>query len=241
MLWADPEDHLAPLVQARPVRQGQAGPVHLHHRHAALFAHHARQQVHGRRADEARDKDICRPVIQLQRGPHLGDMAVAHHHDAVGHGHRLDLVMGHVNRRGAQPLMQFADFRPHLHAQLGIQVRQRLVEQKHLRVAYNGAAHRHALALPAGKLARIARKIGLQPKDICRAIDLRGDLRLVHALHLQGKAHVRCHRLVGVKRIVLEHHGNVPVRRRQVVDHPIPDADRPRGDAFQPGDHAQKR
>ena len=148
--------------------------------------------------------------------------------------------MGDIDGCGAQPLMQLADFRPHLHPQLGIQVRQRLVEQKHLRVAHNGAAHRHALALPARKLARIARKIGFQTKDIRRAVDFLCDLRLVHSLHLQRKAHVRRHCLVRVKRIVLEHHGNVAVRRRQVVDHPVPDADRPRGDAFQPGNHAQK-
>jgi hypothetical protein len=46
------------------------------------------------------------------------------------------------------------DLGPHLDAQLGVKVRQGLVEQEHLRVAHDGAAHRHPLALAARQLAR---------------------------------------------------------------------------------------
>ncbi|MNC94024.1 hypothetical protein D3C83_107820 [compost metagenome] len=49
----------------------------------------------------------------------------------------------------AQPPVQGLQLAAHLHPQLGVQVRQRLVEQEHLRLANDGAAHRHALALPA--------------------------------------------------------------------------------------------
>ena len=49
---------------------------------------------------------------------------------------------------------RFADLAAHLHAQLGVEVRERLVEQEHLRVAHDGAAHGDALPLAAGKLAR---------------------------------------------------------------------------------------
>ena len=79
-----------------------------------------------------------------------------HHDDLVGHGHGLDLVVGDVDGRGLQPLVQFLDLGAHLHAQLGVEIRQRLVEQEHLRVAHDGAAHGDALALAAGKLARKA-------------------------------------------------------------------------------------
>ena len=41
-------------------------------------------------------------------------------------------------------------------AQFGVEVRQRLVEQEHVRIADDGAADRDALALAAGQLARIA-------------------------------------------------------------------------------------
>ncbi|MPN25105.1 hypothetical protein SDC9_172512 [bioreactor metagenome] len=43
-----------------------------------------------------------------------------------------------------------------------------------------------------------------------------------------------------VQRVVLEHHRDVAVFRRNVVDHPVADLDRPLGNVFQPGDHAQR-
>src|SRR3712207_7373196 len=38
-----------------------------------------------------------------------------------------------------------------------VEVRERLVEQEHLGVAHDGAAHRHALPLPAGERFGLAR------------------------------------------------------------------------------------
>ncbi len=46
-----------------------------------------RQEVHLRAADEARDEQVLRPVIQFQRAADLFDMARRQHHDLVGHGH----------------------------------------------------------------------------------------------------------------------------------------------------------
>ncbi|RYF64383.1 MAG: ATP-binding cassette domain-containing protein, partial [Comamonadaceae bacterium] len=66
----------------------------------------------------------------------LLDDAVVHHDDAVGHGHRFDLVVRDVDRGGLQPLVQRLDLGTHRHAQLGVEVRQRLVEQEHLGVAH---------------------------------------------------------------------------------------------------------
>jgi hypothetical protein len=48
--------------------------------------------------------------------------------------------------------VQRLDLGAHLHAQLGVEIRQRLVEQEHLRIAHDGAAHGDALALAARKL-----------------------------------------------------------------------------------------
>ena len=57
--------------------------------------------------------------------------------------------MGDVDRSGLQPALQFADLDAHRDAQLGVEIRQRLVEQKHFRMPHDGAAHRDALALAA--------------------------------------------------------------------------------------------
>ena len=51
--------------------------------------------------------------------------------------------------------MKLGDLDAHLHAQRGVEVGQRLVEQEHLRLAHDGPADRDALALPARQLPRL--------------------------------------------------------------------------------------
>ena len=44
-----------------------------------------------------------------------------------------------------------------------------------------------------------------------------------------------------IERIVLEHHRDVPLLGRDVVDDAVADRDRAGGDVLEPGEHAQKR
>jgi hypothetical protein len=64
------------------------------------------------------------------------------------------------------------DLGAHLHAQLGVEVGERLVEQEDLRVAHDGAAHRDALPLPARELARVAVSSASRPEDLRRPLHL---------------------------------------------------------------------
>src|SRR6266702_6931589 len=107
----------------------------------AIDPHMALQEVQGGRADEAGNELVFRLVVELERPAHLLDDAVMHDDDLVGHGHGLDLVVGDVDGRGLQPLVQLLDLGAHRDAQLGVEVRQGLVEQEHLRIAHDGAAH----------------------------------------------------------------------------------------------------
>ena len=54
--------------------------------------------------------------------------------------------------------VQLRDLGAHVHAQLGVEVRQRLVEQERAGLAHDGAADRDALALAAGQLPGLARQ-----------------------------------------------------------------------------------
>ena len=63
-------------------------------------------------------------------GADLQELAAHHHGDAVGHRHRLDLVVRDVDEGRAEPAMQLGDLGAHVHAQLGVEVGQRLVHQE---------------------------------------------------------------------------------------------------------------
>ena len=68
------------------------------------------------------------------------------------HRHRLDLVVRHVDGRDAELALELRDVGAHLHAQLRVEVRERLVHQEHLRLPHDRAAHRDPLALAARQL-----------------------------------------------------------------------------------------
>ena len=78
------------------------------------------------------------------------------HDDLVGERHRLDLVVGDVDHRRRQLLVELGELEPHLHAELGVEVGERLVEEEDLRVAHQRPADRDALALAAGELRGLA-------------------------------------------------------------------------------------
>ena len=79
----------------------------------------------------------------------LLQLALAHHRDPVAHRHRLDLVVGDVDRRHAELVLEARDLGAHVDAELRVEVRERLVHQVRLRLADDRAAHRHPLALSA--------------------------------------------------------------------------------------------
>jgi hypothetical protein len=137
--------------------------------------------------------------------------------------------------------MQALDLDPHLGAQLGVQVRQRLVEQEHLRIAHDAAAERDALLLAAGQLLRLALKQFMKPEHPGGTVDRRLDLGLRCFLVAQAEGQIVVHAHMLVERVVLEHHRDVAVARRQIVHQPVADPDVATGDVLQPRNHAQRR
>ena len=64
--------------------------------------------------------------------------------------------------------MQRGDLGAHLHAQLGVEIRQRLVEQEDRRLADDRASDRDALALAAGELRRPPLEQRVEPQHLRR-------------------------------------------------------------------------
>ena len=121
-------------------------------------------------------------------------------------------------------------------------LRERLVEQEHLRLAHDGAADRDALALAAGKLPRLAlQQLGSMRRMSAAALDPPGDVGLGVAGHAQAEAQILLDRHVRIERIGLEHHGDAALGRLDIVDDLAADRDLAVGDVLEPGDHPQQR
>ena len=127
----------------------------LHAPEAVLLAlHMALEDVHV--ADELGDEAGLGLLVDLARRRHLHDPAVVHDRDAVGHGHGLLLVVGDDHEGHAELVLDVHQLELGLLAQLLVEGAERLVEKQHLRLLGERAGERHALALAAGELARIA-------------------------------------------------------------------------------------
>src|SRR5579885_718667 len=198
------------------------------------------EEIHLRRADEAGDEEVDGMMIELEGRARLLDAAAVQDDDLVGERHRLELVMGDIDHGGAQRLMQLGDLQPHLHAQRRIEVGERLVEQEGLRLAHDGAADRHALALAAGELARLAVEIVGEVQDLGGLLHLLTDDLSRHARHLQPEADVAAHAHMGIERVGLEDHGEPALGRRHVAHIGPVDLDPAAARILEPGDEPQQ-
>ena len=180
-------------------------------------------------------------VIDLDRRADLLHDALLHHDHAVGQGHRLDLVVGHVDRRDRQFVAEVLDLGPRRYPQLGIEVGQRFVHQEHVGFAHDGAGKRHTLTLPTGQFGRLA------VQEIVQLDHCRGAAHLfvmgfgVDTAHLQWKADVFIDVHIRIERVALEHHGHVAILGLQVIDPLAIDQDFAIRGILQPRDHSHRR
>ncbi len=198
------------------------------------------EQVHRGRADEAGDEDVVGVVVHVARGVALLQVAVLEDRDPVAHRHGLGLVVGDVDRGDAEAALQRSDLGAGLHAQLGVEVGQRLVHEEDLRRADDRAAHGDALTLTTGEGLGLALEVGLEVEDLGGLEDALVDLVLGDAGDLEGEAHVVGDRHVRIERVVLEDHGDVAVLGGQVGDVAVTDEDLAAVDLFEAGEHPQR-
>jgi len=95
-------------------------------------------------------------AVELSRRVDLLHDALVHDDDAIAERHRFGLIVRHEDRRDAEPLVQADQLGAHLHAELCVEIRKRLVHQERDRAAHERPADRNALPLPARECTRLA-------------------------------------------------------------------------------------
>ncbi len=151
-----------------------------------LPANAAFEDVHV--ADELGDEARARLFVDLARRRHLHDAAVIHHGDAVRHGHRLFLIVRDDHEGHAERVLDIHQLELRFLAQLLVEGAERLVEQQELGTLGERPRQRHALALAAGELARIALRKTLELHEPQHLVHARGDLGLRQARPAAGRS-----------------------------------------------------
>ncbi len=199
------------------------------------------QQVHGRLPDERRDERVDRVLVDLLRRPDLTHLAVVHDRDPVAQPHRLHLVVRHVHGGPLDPALKPLQLVAGRVPQLGVEVRERLVEEEHLRVPDQGATQGHALPFAAGELARIALEVAGDAEHLGRPPHLVRDLRTGHPARLERKSDVLCDGAVRIEGVALEDHCDAARPWRHVrIDALAANEDLARGRPLQPRNHPEQ-
>src|SRR5918993_1632335 len=180
-------------------------------------------------------------VVHLLRRVYLLYLTVLEDDDPVGHRHGLCLVVGDVDARCPDSVVQLGDLRPHLHPELGVEVRERLVHKERFRLADYGTTKGHPLPLATGERLRLPVEETLDGENPCGLIHPARDLRLVHLPELEGEAHVLPHVHVRIEGVILKNHRYVPLTWRKLVYDLISYKDLAAAYVLEACDHAQGR
>src|SRR5690348_5340350 len=79
------------------------------------------KEIHGWGAYEASYEQVSGMIVEFLRWPYLLDETRVEHSDARAHRHGLDLVMGHIDKRCLDALVDLGDLRARRDAQFRIQ------------------------------------------------------------------------------------------------------------------------
>ena len=107
-------------------------------------------------------------------------------------------------------------------------------------MAHDAAAERDPLLLAARELAGFAAEQLVDAENVDRALDLLPYPALRHLPVAQPESEIVVDRHVLVEGVILEHHRDVAVPGRQLVDHPVADRDGPGRDLLESRDHPQR-
>src|SRR5262245_6912778 len=192
-------------------------------------------------ADEVGDEAAGRLPIEVGRRPLLRDRRVVHDDDLIGHRQSFLLVVSDVHDAEAELLLELADLAAYATAELGVEIRKRLVEQQDPRLEHQGARHRDALLLAARELTRQA---VVEPGEAEQGQPRPrgGDRPLARlAAGAQAVADVLEHGHVRKQRVGLEHHADVAIGGGDARDVVAPDENAPARRHLEARDQPERR
>ena len=164
-----------------------------------------------------------------------------HDDDHVGHRQGLFLVVGHVDERDPDLLLERLQLELHLLAKLQVERAERLVEEQDGRPVDEGPGQRDALLLPAGQLPGPASLVAREPDQLERLARSPPLLLLLIALLAQAVADVLGDVHVREQRVVLEDGVDAAPVRRDAGDRPAGEEDLALGRLLEASDHAERR
>ncbi len=94
-------------------------------------------------------KRLARIIVEFPGGADLLQFPLAKNSQPVSQGDCLGLIMGYVDHGGFELLLKAGNFIAHLASQFGVEIGERFVQQKDIRLTNHGPAHGHPLPLPA--------------------------------------------------------------------------------------------
>lgn len=103
-------------------------------------------------ADKASDKAIGRSLISLGGWRMLVDLPVVHHHNLVGHDQRLPLIVGDIDGRHPEFLLDASKLKLHVFTEFTIKRSKRFIKKEKIRLEYESSGDRNPLLLAAREL-----------------------------------------------------------------------------------------
>ena len=194
-----------------------------------------------RRAEEVGDERRLGLLVELLRRRALLDPPVAHDRDAVAHRQRLVLVVGDVDERDLELLLDPLQLDLEVDPQPRVERAERLVEQQHRRLQHERAGERDPLLLAAGELRGAALAEALQSHEVHRLVHAPAPVGLADPLVAQPERDVVRDRLVREERVALEDRVDAPLVRRRARHVDAVEQDRAGVGPLEPGDQAQRR
>ena len=166
-------------------------------------------------------------------------MPAVHDDDPVSERHGFDLVVSDVDHVFLDLLTHQGKLCPHLAAQFGIEIGERLIKQENAAVLGQSAGHGDTLALTARERAGLAVEEFGQANHLSDLFDLGVDFCFRLLCQTQGKRDILGDVHMRVERIVLKDHRQITLFGFEVTDRLVVDVNLAFRDRFKSCDHPQ--